>query len=143
MPLQHEPALEQRWNAPAGRYVSGVGDPTFRHFAALATPWRKAFVPTLFSARGLQPLQVRGDWNAYVEHNGGDLASVDVLERATPPTRPTYLRAWRNRFDYVLVLNADLPDAGGAFAPPQGLELVSDGGFAQLWKIRRGPVARD
>ena len=49
----------------------------------------------------------------------------------------TYLRAWRERFDYALVVNADLPDDLGPFVPPPELELVADEGFAQLYRIRR------
>jgi hypothetical protein len=141
LPLQHVPTLAMRWRAPAGRYVSGVGDPTFRHYGALATPLRRAFVPNLFSARGLQPLQVRGEWNRYVEHNGGELASVNALARARQPGDPAYLDQWRARFDYILVMNADLPDARGKFRPPRGVDLISDAGFAQLWRIDHEPGA--
>jgi hypothetical protein len=135
LPMQHDPNLQIRANASGGRYVTGVGDPTFRHDASLATPLRRAFVPSLFSARGLQPLQVHGPWARFVEHNGGELASVSALGRPGLPTDPVYLKGWRARFDYILVLNADLPDAGGEFIPPKGLHLVSNAGFAQLWRI--------
>jgi hypothetical protein len=137
LPLQHEPTLAVQWSAPSGRYMSSLGDPTFRHYAALATPLRRAFVPNLFSARGLQPLQVVGDWDVRVEHNGGPLSSVSALARPWRESDPPYLRGWRSRFDYLLVVNADLPDAGGAFRSPKGVILVCDAGFAQLWKIRR------
>jgi hypothetical protein len=60
LPLQHDPTLALKWHAPAGRYMFGVGDATFRHFDALAVPFRHAFVPNLFAARGLQPLKVLG-----------------------------------------------------------------------------------
>jgi hypothetical protein len=115
--------------------MSSLGDPTFRHYAALATPLRRAFVPNLFSARGLQPLQVAGGWDRRVEHNGGPLSSISALSRPWRDGDPLYLRDWRYRFDYLLVVNADLPDAAGAFRPPRGVALVSDAGFAQLWKV--------
>jgi hypothetical protein len=135
LPLQHDPTLSMKWSAPSGRYMSSIGDPTFRHYAALATPLRRAFVPTLFSARGLQPLQVVGDWDRQVEHNGGPLASVSRLDRPWRVGDPVYLRDWRSGFDYLLVMNADLPDSAGPFRPPSGVTLVSDTGFAQLWKV--------
>jgi hypothetical protein len=135
LPLQHNPTLGVKWTAPTGRYMSSLSDPTFRHYAALATPLRRAFVPNLFSARGLQPLRVVGDWDRRVEHNGGPLASVSALGRPWRDGDPLYLRGWRSGFDYLLVVNADLPDAGGPFRPPSGVTLVSDTGFAQLWKI--------
>jgi hypothetical protein len=137
LPLQHAQTVAGKWSAPPGRYISGISDPTFRHYAALATPLRRAFVPTLFSAKGLQPLQVTGDWDSHVEHNGGPLASINALRRPWRKGDPIYLRGWRLRFDYILVTNADLPDATGAFNPPSGVTLLSNTGFAQLWKIAR------
>jgi hypothetical protein len=135
LPLQHNPTLSVKLSAPSGRYMSSVSDPTFRHYAALATPLRRAFTPNLFSASGLQPLQVVGDWDRRVEHNGGSPASVSALGRSWRAGDPVYLRNWRSGFDYLLVLNADLPDSAGPFRPPSGVTLVSDTGFAQLWHV--------
>jgi hypothetical protein len=137
LPLQHDPSLALKWRAPAGRYMFGVGDATFRHFDALAVPLRHAFVPNLFAARGLQPLKVLGDWDRVVEHNGGDLASVSALTRNPLPEEASYIPGWRRRFDYVLVLNADMPDQSGPFRPPPELTLVSANAFAQLWRVAR------
>jgi hypothetical protein len=135
LPLQHDPSLSVKWRAPAGRYMFAVGDATYRHFDAVAVPQRRAFVPNLFSARGLQPLRVLGDWDGVVEHNGGDLASVSALNRAPLPDEASYIPHWRDRFDYVLVMNADMPDQSGPFRPPQELTLVSANHFAQLWRV--------
>jgi hypothetical protein len=137
LPLQHDPSLALKWHAPAGRYMFGVGDATYRHFDALAVPLRHAFVPNLFAARGLQPLKVLGDWDRIVEHNGGDLASVSALTRTPYPDEASYIAGWRGRFDYVLVLNADMPDQSGPFRPPPELTLVSTTRFAQLWRVAR------
>ncbi len=137
LPLQHQPTFLVRSRAPAGRYMFLVGDPTFRHMDAMAVSERRAFVPNLFSAKGLQPLRVLGPWDGVVEHNGGDLASVSALSRPPQPGDPSYLAGWRGRFDYVLVLNADLPDGSGPIRPPPELTLVSDRGFAQLWRVAR------
>ncbi len=54
-----------------------------------------------------------------------------------------HLAHWRERFDYVLVLNADMPDGAGPARPVPGLELVADEGFAQLLRIQKqdGPPA--
>ncbi len=139
LPLQHDPTLALKWHAPAGRYMFGVGDATYRHFPALAVPFRHAFVPDLFAARGLQPLKVLGDWDRVVEHNGGDLASVSALTRTPLPEEASYIPGWRSRFDYVLVLNADMPDQSGPFRPPPELTLVSVTRFAQLWRVARAP----
>jgi hypothetical protein len=139
LPVQHDPPLILRWHAPAGRYMFGVGDATFRHVDALAVPLRRAFVPNLFAARGLQPLKVLGDWDRIVEHNGGDLASVSALTRTPRPDEASYIAGWRRRFDYVLVLNVDMPDQSGPFHPPPELTLVSATRFAQLWRVARSP----
>jgi hypothetical protein len=53
------------------------------------------------------------------------------------PWDAPYIRSWRTRFDYVLVLNADCPDATGPVRLPAELVLVKDEGFAQLYRIRR------
>ena len=137
LPLQHDPSLALKWHAPAGRYMFGVGDATYRHFPALAVPFRHAFVPNLFAARGLQPLKVLGSWDRIVEHNGGDLASVSALLRPPLAEEASYIPGWRRRFDYVLVLNADMPDQSGPFRAPPELTLVSATRFAQLWRVAR------
>jgi hypothetical protein len=139
LPVQHDPSLTDKWRAPAGRYMFAVGDATYRHFDAIAVPFRRAFVPNLFSARGLQPLRVLGAWDTVVEHNGGDLASVNALNRAPLDGEPSYVPGWRGRFDYVLVLNADMTDQEGPFRPPPELSLVAATHFAELWRVARRP----
>ncbi len=139
LPLQHEQDTWARLTAPPGRYMFSVGDATYRHFDSLAVPLRHAFTPKLFAARGLQPLGVRGDWKARVEHNGGDLASVNALTRAPRSGEPSYLPGWSEHFDYVLVLNADMADRDGPFHAPSNLTLVRDEGFAQLWRVTPPP----
>ncbi len=140
LPMQHRASFAAKWSAPAGRYIWQVGDPTFRHYPALAVPLQRAFVPTLFAVPGKQPLQVLGSWDRFADHNGGDLASVSALGRPRRPSDPPYLADWSKRFRYILVLNADLPDDSGSFRPPADLRLVSDQGFAQLWRVRGPPT---
>jgi hypothetical protein len=135
LPLQHRPTASARLHAPAGRYLFNLGDATFSHYPLLAVPLRQAFVPTIFALRGKQPIQIRPAWAACSAPNGGRLASVDALGRRPAPKDPAYLNRWRSCFDFILVLNADLPDAGGPFVPPPGVSLVADRGFAQLWRI--------
>ena len=135
LPMQHDPSLWLKWRAPAGRYMFGVGDATFRHFDSLAVPLRHAVTPKLFAAKGIQPLRILGAWDDVAEHSGGDLASISALSRPPLPGEPAYVPGWRARFDYVLVLNADMPDTGGPFHPPAALTLVASNRFAQLWRI--------
>jgi len=50
-----------------------------------------------------------------------------------------YLKDWRGRFDYLLLVNADLPNRGIAIDRVPGISLVSDRGFARLYQIDRRP----
>lgn len=136
LPLHHR--VRGNVTAPPGRsLVEGIM--TYNHLAALAVPWRHAFVPTLFAVRGKQPLQVLPPWDEIVEPDGGLLASVHAL---TDPAVMAYsarfnrfLPDWRKRFDYVLVLNADMKDDLGQFDPPESLELLRDDGFSRLYRV--------
>jgi hypothetical protein len=126
--------------APAGRY-SALGVPTFNHLPTLAIPWRRAFVPTLFAARGKQPVVVLPPWSDIAEPDAGIVADVRVL---TDPALfrdaikgARYLPFWRERFDFVLVVNSDLSGAGAPFTMPTGIDLLQDRGFARLYKISK------
>jgi hypothetical protein len=125
---------------PLGRILT-VGEPTFRHAVTLAIPWRTAFVPTLFAIRGQQPVRVLPPWDGLAALAGGSMVSVDALShpeayRDVIAANP-FLAHWRDRMDYVVVLNADMPDVHGPFNAPPGLELVTDQGFSQLFRISR------
>jgi hypothetical protein len=137
LPLEHEASKNV---APIGRYTA-LGEPTYRHLAALALPWRRAFTPTLFAARGKQPVRILQPWDEIAEPDGGLLASVNALTSRQvydeAVKHASYLRFWRERFDFALVLNADVADVHGRFVPPDGLELLKDEGFAQLYRVIR------
>ena len=126
-----------RKTAPRGRYTSG-GENSFRHLPALAIPWQHAFVPTLFSARGKQPVITVPPWDDISEPNAGILNDVHTIDAVAPqePDFQTvrYMRNWQ-KFDYLLVLNANTPDLSGPFVPPAALTVVRDAGFAVLYKI--------
>jgi hypothetical protein len=120
----------------AGLRIYGAWSPAL-HFPTRAVPLRQAFVPTLFSAAGKQPLRVLRPW-----------ASISVPEGGLPephflliPTHPTinqyfvYLADWRERFGYILLLNAD-----GTDMPVPGVALVADRGFARLYRIMPATV---
>ena len=138
LPLQHR--VRRLTGGPPGRFTI-VGAPSYAYLPNLALPWRLAFVPTLFSARGKQPVQVLPPRDDLVEPDGGVLPSVHALTRPATYARDVgdarYLNGWRERFDYALVVNADMPDDDGPFTPPPGLALVADEGFAQLYRIDR------
>lgn len=122
---------------PPGRYL-GTGNPAFWHLPVLAIMWRQAFVPTLFTARGKQPVFVRPPYDQIAVPEG-PLESVHVLidPARENPEWTHYIDNWREKFDFVLVLNADMPDVHGPFAPPPDLQKVADSGFAQLYRVGR------
>ena len=136
VPVEHNGLVNM--NAPVGR-VLAVGLPTQCHLPSLAVPLRHAFVPTLFTAPGKQPLRVLPPWND-VSVLEGMAAPVRFLHRFTPDLRPIYqfgfMAHWRERFDYVLVINAQEPDDDDEATLPE-LELLADRGFARLYRIIR------
>lgn len=128
---------------PRGRHV-GPGNPTTWHLATLAVPRRRAFVPTVFAARGKQPLRVLPPWDAIAQQDA-ELVSPSLLPDPDPAllrrSSADYVRHWRTHFDVLLLLNADLPDSGGGMPPLPELELMADEGFARIYRIRRSDTA--
>lgn len=125
-----------------GRQVFG-GLATALHYPALAVPLRHAFVPTLFTAPGKQPLRVLPPWTDIAVLEGRP-ASVAAL--SNPPQAPRdvyligYVAHWRERFGYMLVLNAQEPDGHDEASLP-GLQLLADRGFARLYRIGPEQIA--
>jgi hypothetical protein len=96
--------------------------------------WRHAFVPNLFWAVGKQPLCVLSPWDQISFPEDGLLpvqAFVDAEQT------PKHFRTWRDRYDYVLLINADVGQGAdlGALA---NLQLERDAGFARLYRIVKG-----
>lgn len=130
---------------PRGRHV-GPGHPATWHLATLAIPRRHAFVPTLFAARGKQPLRVVPPWDEIAQQDA-EIVSVGLLPdpdlELLRRSSAGYVQHWRTGFDFLLLLNADLPDARGGLRDLPDLTLVEDAGFARLYRIARAaPAAR-
>lgn len=106
------------------------------HYPLRAIMLRDAFVPTLFSFAGRQPVRIREPWVRLSRPDGllpqPRHLSLDgaAQRRAGYP----YLAAWRADFDYLLVLDAASRSAG---ALPAGLDPVADEGYARLYRILR------
>jgi len=134
LPMAHKPA-----NMPtdiSARYYAWNED-TFRHLPTLAIPYAHAFVPTVFTAAGKQPLTVMPPWRDIAVPEG-NLVSSGLLNcpaelKAFIEVAP-YLVDWRRRFDFLLVVNADMPDQYSDKLP-DGLRLVADTRFAKLYAI--------
>jgi hypothetical protein len=142
IPLIHQHVLGS--SGPQGRPRSLGGD-EFDNLVTLALPWRQAFVPNLFAIRGMHPVRVLPPWNEIAEVEGGSLASVNALVNPTAYAAAIdlacYLKFWHDRFDFALVVNADVADDYGPFVPPRGMTLVRDEGFAQLWRFDHAMLA--
>jgi hypothetical protein len=136
LPVQHLPTKAELDAAPPGRFIYR-NEPTYRHLPTLAISERRAFVPTLFAQLGVHPVEVNQPWKEFAFVEGGELASVAALsDPSLIALNAPYVREWRTRFDYVLVLNADYVDRhGGGERLPAELVLVKDAGFAKLYRI--------
>jgi hypothetical protein len=135
LPLQDDPTDAEVAARPVGRFFYGH-NPTFEHLPLAAIRLRGAFVPNLFTQRGVHPVHVRPAFEPIAWPEGGELASVNALGRPELIAWDTpYIRVWRTHFDYVLVLNSDYPDRNGPVRIPPELVLVRDAGFAKLFRI--------
>ncbi|QCK85038.1 hypothetical protein E8L99_04220 [Phreatobacter aquaticus] len=136
LPMQNIPHRDQAiWHGPFGLFT--YGEPTYRHLPTLAIVQRRAFVPMLFTAAGKQPVTVRPPWSEIAVPEG-DIPSPSVLgEPEVIAYRFPYLAFWRTRFDYLLLLNADMADGMGPLPDDPALTLVADEGFARLYRIVR------
>ncbi|WP_143524113.1 hypothetical protein [Rhizobium rhizosphaerae] len=132
LPMQHtnERALDPV--APPGRFL-GRHMPIHWHFGSLAVVRQKAFIPTLFTAAGKQPITVLPPYTE-ISVPEGIPPTVDLLGKPVANDYP-YMADWPHRFDYILVVNADMPNIDGPMPSLANLTLVADKGFAQLYKV--------
>ncbi len=121
---------------PAGRYVGGM-TPSFNHLPTLAVMRRGAYVPTIFAQAGKQPLRVREPYNDTHEVSGGLLGTVDDLKNENTGLDAFLNAGWRTKFDYVLVVDADRDVKNRVIG--DGTCLVTDQGFARLYRIEKSP----
>lgn len=143
--VQSEPASLRR--EPAGRFLAGIPEykteSTLRHMPALVVVERHAFIPTLFTVPGQQPLRVLPPWNSLAV-SSSLVPDVHVLDR-TPTAgeldKDPYIAHWRDRFDYIIQIGADEQDKSGRFNPPPDLKLVADERYARLYQVVRDRTA--
>ena len=122
-----------------------LGMTTELHMAALLLIEHHAFWPLLFTTPSQQPVLVLPPYRELA--NVGGLAPdyhtlfIEHVAAAGLPDAP-YLAHWRDRFDAILVLDADgVPELEQKL--PEGLALVADTGFAALIRIRPGALPLD
>lgn len=136
LPVANQSQRRADWRH-ASRYFFWNQD-TFRHLPTLATSDAGAFVPTLFTAIGKQPLIVTGSFRD-ISVPEGNLPSIGALSceslRSLYLPFAPYIADWRHRFDYILIVDADRPDKYVGSDLPNGLIKVADTGFAALYAI--------
>ncbi|OLP58290.1 hypothetical protein BJF93_06665 [Xaviernesmea oryzae] len=132
LPMQHTNDRALDPVAPAGRFL-GRHMPIHWHYGSLAVVRQKAFIPTLFTAAGKQPLTILPPYTE-ISVPEGIPPTVDLLAKPVERDFP-YMADWPHRFDYILVVNADMPNVAGPMPELANLTLVADEGFAQLYKV--------
>jgi hypothetical protein len=137
LPVEHRPSVRGRAMAPVGRYFHFGA--SFYHQYTLAVIDRRAYSPLVFTTAGKQPLRVLPPWADISAPNGGRAPTLRVLHRPSAAwiKAQPYVRDWRSRFDYALMLNADVLDDVDREPLPAGMTLLDDEGFARLYRIDR------
>jgi len=135
--MDNEPSREDIALAPLGRFFQQGTQPVYWHYPTLAIVERHAFVPTLFTAVGKQPITVLPPWDQ-IAVSEGILPGVHLIDDPTAAARFPYLKYWRDRFEFLLVVNADMSDRQGPLPSLPELLLIADEGFAKLYQINRG-----
>jgi hypothetical protein len=139
LPVQYEISPADRPLVPTGRLLGGKA-PNYWHYPSLVVVDRKAFIPWLFSTPGKQPLRVLPPWSE-ISTDEGLPQPVSALMTINAG-RYAFMNDWHSRFDYVLLLNADLKSNGPTIEQVPGLRLVTDQGFARLYRVANR-LARD
>jgi hypothetical protein len=104
------------------------------HAPVLAVHYAQAFVPTLFTAAGEQPVRAQPDVARLdVPYAGpAPMALLAAIAAGnTPPGTPLFVRAWPDDYDYLYVLGPHT-----ANAVPVVLEEAASGRRFVLYRIR-------
>lgn len=131
------PFPENRTIAPS-RALSHGYPGNFWHYAAFAYIDRRAFWSDAFTIRGQQPVIALQPYAQSSNPNLAKLQDFRALARAedaSPGADIAYLYGWPSKYDYILVMNADAGREWNKFLPDK-LDLVSNRGFAVLFKVR-------
>jgi hypothetical protein len=103
----------------------------------LAVHYANAFVPTLFTAVGKQPVQARAAVQHLAIPYGGPMPMgvLAAIAAGKPsPEVPPFIRSWTRDYDYLYVIGSQ-----GANPLPERLEELDRSARFALYKIRRAP----
>lgn len=107
------------------------------HAPALAVHGADAFVPTLFTAPGKQPVTVRSESRGLAVPYGGPVPVSElsaVAEGRPAPGAPAYAHDWMRTFAYLYVVG---PQTGNPM--PARLDPLTRSRRFSLYRIRRDP----
>jgi len=112
---------------------------TYWHLASFVLLDRHAFWPNIFAEESQQPIAINEPYRQLEAVRSPPLNYIDLAMRQVPESelaRFPFLADWKNKFDYVLVLNAEGAPNLDHFLPNQ-LQLVERQGIAALFRIKR------
>ena len=126
-----------------GRSGREEADPPFQdlteypmfHAPTLATHYAEAFVPTLFTTTGKQPLEVRPQDARLSYSCGGPMLTIvlkAIADGRAPAATPDFVRTWQRDFDYLYVVGA--PERNPM---PGRLDLLESHRRFTLYRIRK------
>jgi hypothetical protein len=123
---------------PMSRRLPEVA-PTYWHLASFVLLDRHAFWPNIFAEESQQPITINEPYRDLVAVRSPPPNYVDLAMDQAPHSelaRFPYLTDWKDKFDYVLVLNAEGAPNLNHFLPDQ-LQLIDRQGIAALFRIRK------
>jgi hypothetical protein len=101
----------------------------------LAVHYADAFVPTLFTAPGKQPVSARADLQRIDVPYGGPAPSAllkFIAERGPPRATPSYIASWPRDFDYLYMVGPPAPNP-----MPDRLQQMAAAPRFVLYRIRK------
>jgi hypothetical protein len=125
-------------NMPLCRRLPEVA-PTYWHLASFVLLDRHAFWTNIFAEESQQPIAINEPYRELEAIRSSPLNYTDLTMSQVPEEELAhfpYLADWKEKFDYVLVLNAEGAPGLDHFLPNQ-LQLVDRQGIAALFKIRK------
>jgi hypothetical protein len=125
-------------NMPASRRLPELA-PTYWHLASFVLLDRHAFWPNIFAEESQQPIAIIAPYRELEAVRSPPLNYLDLtLSRVADQELEhfPYLVDWREKFDFVLLLNAEGAPNLDHFLPDQ-LQLVDRQGIAALFRVRR------
>jgi hypothetical protein len=101
----------------------------------LAVHFADAFVPSLFTDPGKQPVVPRAPWRRLDVHYGHIMPVTllkDIAERGPPPGTPPFIQTWQIDFDYLYLVGPSIPNP-----MPDRLETVLTAPRFALYRIQK------